>query len=37
MENEEGTDDLIVFLKASEEAKFEVDPRNFTWVKTGLP
>lgn len=37
MEEEEGSDDLIVFLKASEEAVFEVDPRKFTWIKNGLP
>jgi hypothetical protein len=37
MEDEEGSDDLIVFLKASEEAEFSVQPRKFQWIKTGLP
>ena len=37
MEKEEGQDDLIVLLKVSEEAVFEVNPRKFTWIKTSLP
>ncbi len=35
-EGEEGVDDLIVLLKVSEEAVFELDSK-FTWIKTGLP
>ena len=33
----EATEDLIVFLRTFEEAVFEVSPRTFTWIGTGLP
>ena len=36
MEEVEGTDDFIVFLKTYEEAKCDVNPCTFQWISTGL-
>ena len=36
MEEQEGTDDFIVFLKTYEEAVCEVKPCQFQWVSTDL-
>lgn len=35
-DSQDSTDDLIVFLKTYEEAKCDVKPCTFTWVKTDL-
>jgi hypothetical protein len=37
MEGEVATEDIIVFLKTSEEAECTVNPCKFTWLDTGLP
>lgn len=37
MEGVAGTEDIIVFLKTSEEAECTVNPCKYTWVDTGLP
>ena len=37
MEGVPGTEDIIVFLKTSEEAECTVNPCKYTWLDTGLP
>jgi hypothetical protein len=37
MEGVAGTEDIIVFLKTSEEAECTVNPCKYTWLDSGLP
>lgn len=37
MEGVGGTEDIIVFLKTSEEAECTVNPCKYTWLDSGLP
>jgi hypothetical protein len=37
MEGVAGSEDIIVFLKTSEEAECTVNPCKYTWLDTGLP